>query len=114
MGLVSDGAAIDGEPRTLAEIGKLLDESYQQHPDQWTIIDTCSVSMKATARPARKPTRTKRKPRPPESSSWSAECEVLRHRGGEISVVTTSYVIAGSGRLQSIDDIRVSRGWSKP
>ncbi len=80
----------------------------------WTIIDTCSVSMKAVARPARKPTKTKRKPRPPESSSWSAECEVLRHRGGEISVVTTSYVIAGSGRLQSIDDIRVSRGWSKP
>jgi serine/threonine-protein kinase len=114
LGLVSDGASIDGEPRTLAEIGKMLDESYQQHPDQWTIIDTCSVSMKAVVRAPSKPKKGKRKPRPPESSSWSAECEVLRHRGGEIGVTTTSYVIAGSGRLQSIDDIRTSRAWSKP
>lgn len=114
MGLVSDGASIDGDPRTLAEIAKMLDESYRQYPDQWTIIDTCSVSMKAGAKPAKKPGKTRRKPRPPESSSWSAECEVLRHRSGEISVVTTSYVIAGNGRLQSIDDIRTSRAWSKP
>jgi hypothetical protein len=114
MGLVSDGASIDGEPRTLAEIGKMLDQSYQQFPDQWTIIDTCSVSMKAVVRAPLKPNKSKRKPRPPESSSWSAECEVLRQRGGQISVVTTSYVIAGNGRLQRIDDIRTSRPWSKP
>lgn len=114
LGLVTDGATIDGEPRTLTEIGKMLDESYQQYPDQWTIIDTCSVSMKAVIRPLRKPSKTKRKPRPPESSSWSAECEVLRHRGGEVSVVTTNYVVAGSGRLQSVDDIRTSRPWAKP
>lgn len=114
IGLVSDGASIDGEPRTLAEIGKMLDKSYQDSPDQWTIIDTCSVNMKAVVRSPLKPNKSKRKARPPESSSWSAECEVLRHRGGEVSVVTTSYVVAGSGRLQSIDDIRVSRAWSKP
>ena len=33
---------------------------------------------------------------------------------GEISLVTTNYVIGGSGRIQSIDDIRTSRPWSKP
>ena len=114
MGLVSDGASIDGEPRTLAEIAKMLDKSHQDFPDQWTIIDTCSVNMKGVVRTPLKPNKSKRKARPPESSSWSAECEVLRQRGGEVSVVTTSYLVAGSGRLQSIDDIRVSRAWSKP
>jgi len=114
LGLVSDGASIDGEPRTLAEIGRLLDDASQRYPDQWTVIDTCSVSMKPVARPPQKPSKTKRKPRAPESASWSAECEVLRQRGGEVSVVTTRYLIAGNARLQSIDDIRTSRAWGKP
>lgn len=114
LGLVSDGVAFEGEPRTLEELGKLLDESHQRHPDQWMIIDTCSVSMKAVARPIAKPTKTKRRPRAPESSSWSAECEVLRQRGGEVSVATTNYVVGGNGRLMTIEDIRTSRPWAKP
>lgn len=113
LGLVSDGASIEGEPRSMADIGKMLDESYQRYPDQWTIIDTCSVNMKTVVRAPTK-TKTKKRSRAAESSSWSAECEVLRHRAGEITVVTTAYVIAGNGRLQSVDDIRQSRPWSKP
>jgi len=114
LGLVSDGTTIDGEPHTVQQIGRLLDESYQRYPDQWTIIDTCSVSMKPVARPPKTRKKKRRAVHKLESSSWSAECEVLRQRSGEISLVTTSYVIGGSGRIQAIDDIRTSRPWSKP
>ena len=114
LALVADGTAIDGEAKTLTEIGKMLDDSHTRYPDQWTVLDTCSVSMKVQSRPPKLVKRGKKKMRTPGSSSWSAECEVLRQRGGDVSVVTTSYLIGGNGRLMGVEDIRTSRAWSKP
>jgi serine/threonine protein kinase len=115
LGLVAEGMVIDGESRTLDQIAKLLDASYQKYPDQWMLIDTCSVSMKPPARSKAEERRAgKKHARVQESASWSAECEVVKQRAGDFSVVTTRYVIAATGRLQSIEDIRTTRKWSKP
>jgi hypothetical protein len=119
VGLMGEGVNIDGEAKTLAQVTKLFDDSYQKYPDQWSVIDNCNVSMQTIVRRVPVVTKSKRgvirrRMRRLESSSWSAECDVLQQRGGEVSLVTLGYVFGGNGKIQSIDEEQRSREWSKP
>jgi hypothetical protein len=117
VALMGEGVAIDSEAKTLAAVAKLFDDSFAQYPDQWSVIDSCNVSMQPMLKRAPAPTKNRRgvkKKTRRESSSWSAECEVLQQRGGEVSLVTLGYVFGGSGKIQSIDEERRTRPWSKP
>jgi serine/threonine-protein kinase len=114
LSLVNEGTTIDGEPKTLAQMAKDFDDARQAHPDMWMRFDTCSVSMKPKVHSPLPGRKGKKKPRPATSSAWSAECEVVRQRGGDLSLVTQSLLIGGNGRLMSIEDSRTTRAWSKP
>jgi hypothetical protein len=43
-----------------------------------------------------------------------AQCQELRHKGGQFAVASVEFVFGGSGKLQSIRDIKWTRPWSKP
>ncbi len=100
---------VDGRDVEREELEKLLMDSFARHPDQWLVLDTCSVSVQTPGRPKGRPTRLPKKPAQPrvrESAAWSAECSEVRYRGSEMSLVTVSYVFGGSGRLQSVRDVK--------
>ncbi|MBX3128327.1 MAG: serine/threonine protein kinase [Polyangiaceae bacterium] len=100
---------VDGRDLSREELSKLLSDSFSRFPDQWFVLDSCSVAMQTPERRPGRPTPLPRKPPDAparESAAWSAECSELRHRGGELSLLTVSYVFGGSGRLQSVRDVK--------
>ena len=110
LSLLADGATIDGATRTRENAGKLLDDSFREWPDQWVMSEVCAVSIKPATVIKRSRWGKKRRV---ESSSWTADCTQMRYRGGQLAVVTTSYVFTGAGKLRSVTDLKVARDWSK-
>jgi hypothetical protein len=109
--LVSEMVDVDSKLLRRDELRAQLEESFTTSPNQWFVIDTCGVSVKASEKKPRGPTRLK--PNAPkrfrENAAWLAECEELRYRDKTFTAATVEYVFGGSGRLQSVRDVRPAR-----
>jgi hypothetical protein len=116
--LVADFVHIDGKVVRRNQMQSLLEDSFKSWPDQWFVLDTCTVSVKAPTK--RKPVRRNRyrrevkQPIHGEAASWLAECAELRQRGGQFAVTTVAYTFGGSGKLQSVRDVKTTRPWAPP
>ncbi len=109
--LVSEMVDVDEKLLRREELRKQLEDSFTQFPKQWFVIDTCSVSVRVTKKKAKGPTRLKKgvPKRFRENAAWLAECEELRYRDKAFTSVTVEYVFGGSGRLQSVRDVKAPR-----
>ncbi len=120
--LLSDFVTVDGKLLPRADVKAQLEDSLARWPDQWFVLDTCQVDMRTpqrTPKPKGKPkprAKPGQKTAPPEpggeAASWTAECQEVRHRGGEVSVVSVLYKFGGSGRLLSVQDQKSARAFS--
>ncbi len=113
--LLDDKVTIDHKVRTRTVVLSLFDDTFHKFPDQWLASGSCLVEMQKTHHVVVRRSRYHRyRKRRAESSSWYAQCRQTRYRGGQVAVVSTQYVFGGNGRLQSIEDTRMLRDWSKP
>jgi hypothetical protein len=110
--LLSDPVGIDQVMKPKASVSKLLEDAFKQWPDQWLVSDVCGVTMHNTT--VTKRTRRGKVKRRVTGDSWSASCDQMRFRGGEIAVIATSYLFAGAGKVKAISDGAVKRAWSRP
>lgn len=115
-GLLSDFVTIDGKLMPRADAKAQLEASLTRFPDQWFVLDSCQVDMRAPKRGTRGKAKTKGAakptPKPPapesprEAASWTAQCRETRHRAGEVSANEVLYTFGGSGRLMSVSDLK--------
>lgn len=109
--LVSEMVDVDDKLLRREELRAQLDESFTTSPNQWFVIDTCGVSVKAPEKKPKGPTRLN--PKAPkrfrENAAWIAECEELRYRNKTFTSAAVEYVFGGSGRLQSVRDVKPAR-----
>jgi hypothetical protein len=115
LDLLADPVGIDHAVRPKAGIDHLLEDSFKQWPDQWLISDVCGVAIHSTNTTVIKRTRhghVKRKI--VSSDTWSADCDQMRFRAGDIAVIETTYVFGVMAKVKSISDGEAKRHWSKP
>ncbi|HEY6555747.1 MAG TPA: protein kinase [Polyangiaceae bacterium] len=112
LDLLTDPIGIDRVSKQKSAVAKLLGVAFEQWPDQWLVSDVCAIVMHNTTVVRR--TRRGRVQRKVTGDSWSAQCEQMRFRGGEIAVVGTTYTFGGVGKVKSILDGEVKRDWAKP
>ena len=74
-----------------------VDSIIAKHADFWVLLDTCDISRDATA------------------DTWTADCLKEAGQAGEVAYVLSRFVWSASeGRIISITDPRVMRGFSAP
>ncbi|HMJ16486.1 MAG TPA: serine/threonine-protein kinase [Polyangiaceae bacterium] len=112
LDLLTDPIGIDRLSKPKSAVSKLLAAAFEQWPDQWLVSDVCGVTMHNTTVVRR--TRRGRVQRKVTGDSWSATCEQVRFRGGEIAVIDATYTFGGVGKVKSIVDGEVKRPWSRP
>lgn len=116
--LVADYVRVDDKRVPRKKMQSLLEDSFRRWPDQWFVLDTCTVSVNApTKRRVLRKNRYRRRVKTTvvtEAASWLAECSELRQRGGEFAVTTVAYTFGGSGKLQAVHDIKTTRPWAPP
>jgi serine/threonine-protein kinase len=112
LDLLTDPIGIDRVSKQKVAVAKLLAVAFEQWPDQWLVSDVCGIVMHNTTVVRR--TRRGRVQRKVTGDSWSAQCEQMRFRGGEIAVIDTTYMFGGVGKVKSIVDGEVKRPWAKP
>jgi eukaryotic-like serine/threonine-protein kinase len=98
--ILSDRVLVETKPTPKPELLRSFEQSFERWPDQWMIVDSCMVDMST--------------PKPAERASWSAECELLRQRSGQLATASVRWVFAGNGALTSSAELRSSRQWSAP
>jgi len=91
-----------GKPRaTRDQVESLFAGSFRQWPDQWAVHNVCNVSLQLKG--------------DPDTDSWTAECDKLVYRGGEVSGTIAKYVFGGrETKLRSVTEPRLLRDWSPP
>lgn len=104
-----DGLIVNRKPKTKRGAVELLGESYRTFPDQFTVIETCSVSLNVVKQTARR-----RKTKKPRAQTWSTMCEEFRYRQETFAVVTGNYVFSGAAKLKAFGDQTFKREWPKP
>ena len=101
-GMCDDELEFYNKPKaTRAQAESLFDGSFRQYPDQWAAHGVCNVTLDVKG--------------DPDVDSWTAECDKIVYRAGEISGTIARYVFGGrETRLRSITEPRLVRNWSPP
>ncbi len=77
--------------------------SYRQYPSQWFAHGTCTATIE------------KNLPDTQDDDTWTAECDKVAYRGGEVGVTMSRYVFGGSnGKIRAITEPRIVRNWAPP
>jgi hypothetical protein len=103
--IFDDGLIVERKPRTKRGAVDFMAQGFAAAPDQWTIVSSCGVSVNVVK------TRRRRKPK---TQTWSTECNELRHRQGEIALLSGEYVFSMTGKLKGFGEYEIRREWAKP
>ncbi|MEZ4221358.1 MAG: protein kinase [Polyangiaceae bacterium] len=103
---VSEMVDVDDKLLRKEDLQQQLEESFTRFPNQWFVIDSCGVSVKPPEKKGPRRIGNDEPQRFRENAAWIAECEQLRFRDSAFSWATVEYVFGGSGRLQSLREIK--------
>jgi serine/threonine-protein kinase len=100
LDLAEPTVEIDGEPKTLAQLGALLRRDFAAAPDLVVLNDVCKVEVQA--KKVTKRTRRKKKVVSYETQGWTAECRQTAVLAGQVTSRTITYSFSAKSKLREI------------
>lgn len=101
-GLYDDKVMFLGKQNTNADLMKMHDESFKKDPDQWTVFDTCSISIEGGADGGAADGGAEAK--------VTTDCNTLYQRNGSVVVAMQRLIWGGpSMKIQIIGDAVTAR-----
>ncbi len=95
--LIDDSIRFFASTFTHDQMVSRYDAWFRQWPDQWTIYDTCDVTIQ-----------------PGIDATWTADCATTAQRAGKLAFVSTRYIWSGEGRVRGVKETNVFRKFTAP